>query len=109
MDKRKFTTKQEREQHIKNFLASGKSQVSWCRENNIPQSTLNKWLHNYRASQQEVKFIPLAPKQNTCQQLHTNEILIEIGVCKLHVPETLGIQFMKQAIKAVSESNVPIQ
>ena len=109
MAKRKFTTKQEREQHIKNFLSSGKSQLSWCRENNINSSTLNNWLHNYHASQQEVKFIPLAPKQNTSQQLHANEILIEIGVCKLHVPEALGIQFMKQAIKAVSESNVPIQ
>jgi len=109
MAKGKFTTKQEREQHIKNFLASGKSQVSWCSENNIPQSILNKWLHNYRASQQEVKFIPLTPKPNTSQQSHPNEILIEIGVCKLHVPKTLGIQFMKQTIKAVSESNVPIQ
>lgn len=65
MAKGKYTTKQEREQHIKNFLASGKSQVSWCEENNIPQSTLNKWLHNYRASQQEVKFIPLVPKPST--------------------------------------------
>lgn len=109
MDKRKFTTKQVREQHIQNFLASGKSQVSWCTENNIPYSTFNKWLHNYRASQQEVKFIPLAPKQNTSQQFHSNEILIEIGICRLHVPETLGIQFMQQAIRAVSESNVPIQ
>ena len=109
MDKRKFTTKPEREQHIQNFLASGKSQLSWCSENNIKPSTLNRWLHSYRASQQEVKFIPLALKPNTSQQSHTNEILIEIGVCKLHVPETLGIQFMQQAIKAVSESNVPIQ
>ena len=40
---------------------------------------------------------------------HTNEIIIETGVCELHVAEALGSQFMKQAIKAVSESNVPIQ
>lgn len=39
----------------------------------------------------------------------TYEILIEIGACKLHVPEALGIKFMKQAIKTVGESNVPIQ
>ena len=109
MDKRKYTSKQEREQHIQNFLSSGKTRLSWCQENNIRPSTFNKWLYNYRTSQQEVKFIPLAPKQNTSQQFHTNEILIEIGVCKMHVPEALGIQFMKQAIKAVSESNVPIQ
>ncbi|WP_177180670.1 IS66 family insertion sequence element accessory protein TnpA [[Clostridium] polysaccharolyticum] len=47
MDKRKYTTKQEREQYIKNFLASGKSQLSWCQENNIKPSTFGKWLHDY--------------------------------------------------------------
>ena len=109
MDKRKVTTKQEREQYVQNFLASGKTQLSWCKENNIKLSTLGRWLHDYHANQQEVKFIPLAPKQSANKPTHTNEILIEIGVCRLHVPENLGIQFMQQAIKAVSESNVPVQ
>lgn len=109
MDKRKFTTKQEREQYIQNFLSSGKSQLSWCRENNIKPSTLGRWLHSYRENQQEVKFLALVPEPNAIHPQNSNEILIEIGVCKLHVPEALGIQFMQQAIKAVSESNVPIQ
>lgn len=109
MDKRKFTSKQEREQHIQNFLASGKSRLFWCQENNIKLSTFGKWLHDYQTEKQEVKFIPLASKQNTSQQPSGGEILIEIGVCRLHVPEALGIQFMQQAIKAVSESNVPVQ
>lgn len=109
MEKRKYTFKQEREQHIQNFLSSGKTRLSWCQENNIKPSTFGKWLHDYQTKKQEVKFIPLEPKQNTSQQSSAGEILIEIGVCKLHVPEALGIQFMRQAIKAVSESNVSVQ
>jgi transposase-like protein len=109
MDKRKFTSKQEREQHIQNFLSSGKTRLSWCQENSIKPSTFGKWLHDYQTKKQEVKFISLEPKQNTSQQSSAGEILIEIGVCKLHVPEALGILFMQQAIKAVSESNVPVQ
>ena len=49
MDKRKVTTKQEREQYVQNFLASGKTQISWCKENNIKLSTLGRWLHDYHA------------------------------------------------------------
>lgn len=109
MDKRKFTTKQEREQYVQNFLASGKTQLSWCEENNIKFSTLGRWLHDYHANQKEVKFVPLAPKPSTNQLIPVNEILIEIGVCRLHVPESLGIQFMQEAIKAVNESNVSVQ
>lgn len=109
MEKRKYTFKQEREQHIQNFLSSGKTRLSWCQENNIKPSTFGKWLHDYQTKKQEVKFIPLKPKQNTSQQSSTGEILIEIGVCRLHVPEALGIQFMQQAIKVVSQSHVPVQ
>ena len=109
MDKRKFTSKQEREQHIQNFLSSGKNRLSWCQDNNIKPSTFGKWLHDYQTKKQEVKFIPLEPKQNTSQQSSAGEILIEIGVCRLHVPEALGIQFMQQAIKAVNETDVSIQ
>lgn len=108
MVKRKSTTKQEREQYIQNFLASGKTRLSWCNENNIKLSTLGRWLQDYRAKQQEVKFIPFASEQCVSQQPCANEILIEIGICKLYVPEKLGIHFMKQAIKAVTESNVSI-
>lgn len=109
MEKRKFTSKQEREQHIQNFLSSGKTRLSWCQENNIKLSTFGKWLHDYQTKKQEVKFIPLELEPNTSQHSGVGEILIEIGVCKLHVPEALGIQFMRQAIKAVSESHVPVQ
>lgn len=109
MDKRKFTTKQERKQYVQNFLTSGKTQLSWCEENNIKLSTLGRWLHDYHATPKEVKFIPLAPKPSTSHPIPANEILSEIGVCRLHVPEALGIQFMQEAIKAVNESDVSVQ
>ena len=109
MYKRKYTTKQEREQHIKNFLASGKSQLSWCQENNITPSTFGKWLQDYQTNQQDIKFLPVTPMLSTGHSSNSNEILIEIGVCRLHVPEALGIQFMQQAIKAVNETDVSIQ
>jgi hypothetical protein len=110
MDKRKFTTKQERELLIQDFLESGKSQFTWCKEHDIKNSTFGKWIRDYKSSENEVKFIPLAPKAETRQPQFQNphEILIEIGSCRIHVPEHIGIQFLMQAVKAVSESDVSI-
>lgn len=110
MSKRKFTTKQEREQYIQNFLTSGKTQLSWCKENEIKISTLGRWLKEYRASQSETKFIPLVskPKSVLVSIPSSQEILIEIGLCKIHVPEQTGMQLILQAMKAVKDSDVSI-
>lgn len=105
MNKAKRTTKQERNKYVQEFLASGKTQRSWCAENDINHSTFKDWLAEYKLNQKETKFIPLTPKNeinSTC--LHkSQEILIEIGPCKIHVPEQVGIQLIMQAIKGGGE------
>lgn len=111
MEKRKFTTIEERENLIQKFLASGKSQLAWCKENNVKTSTFGKWMRDYNSRQNEVKFIPLSPDSKAKASFHhsSQEILIEVGACRFHVPEHLGIQLLMQTIKAVNESHVPVQ
>lgn len=117
MNRRKFTPRAARLEHIQSFLSSGKSKKFWCQENEIALSTFSKWLKEYKESQNEVPFISLnvsgsessIPKPATGSSRSSDEILVEIGSCRIHVPEQMGVSFLLQAIKEVNASDVPVR
>lgn len=101
MSKRKNSTKEEREKCIQDFLASRSTQRTWCEENHVSLATFKTWLAEYKSNHQETKFIPLSAKNksNPSYIPKPQEILIEIGACKIHVSEQAGLQLIMQAIK----------
>lgn len=101
MSKRKNLTKEEREKCIQDFLASRSTQRTWCEENHVSLATFKTWLAEYKSNHQETKFIPLSAKNksNPFYIPKPQEILIEIGACKIHVSEQAGLQLIMQAIK----------
>lgn len=105
MRNRKNTTKQERLNLVRQFVASGQSQVSWCKEQGIAGSTFCKWMREYTSTTQEMKFVPLTPKKSTGLTVTDepksieNTILMEIGLCKIHVPEKIAMTFLAQAME----------
>ena len=111
MRNRKNTTKQERINLVTQFVASGQSQVRWCREQGIAASTFSKWIKEYKSTPEEIKFVPLCPKKSTLVTPDAeaitieNTILIEIGSCKMHVPEKMAMTLLVQAME-VSHTNV---
>ena len=112
MNKRKVSSKQEREALILSFLSSGQTKTLWCKENNISLPTLYRWLKSYPTTKQEVSFVALKPKkiktveakqQATATNAH---IVVEIGVCKVHMTKQCDISFIAQLIQEVNASHV---
>lgn len=70
-----------------------------------------KWVKEYKNTSEEIKFVPLSPKKTTIVAPVTesitieNTILIEIGSCKMHVPEKIAMTLLVQAVE-VSHTNV---
>lgn len=111
MRSRRNTTKQERLDLVRQFIVSGQSQVSWCKEQGIAASTFCKWMSEYKSTSTEIKFVPLAPK-NTIgltvvdePKSIENTILMEIGSCKIHVPEKMAMTLLAQVLE-VTPRNV---
>lgn len=111
MKNRKNTTKQERINLVTQFVASGQSQVRWCEEQGIAASTFSKWMKEYKNTSEEIKFVPLSPKKTVAvttvadPTFVENTILIEIGSCKMHVPEKMAMTLLIKAME-VSHTNV---
>lgn len=112
MKNRKITTKQERFDIVTQFIASGQSQVSWCKNQGIAASTFSKWIKEYKSTAlEEVKFVPVCSKKMITLAPTTESIsgestiLIEIGSCKIHVPEKMAMTLLAQAME-VSHPNV---
>lgn len=114
MKTRRFSTKYERYEIVKRFLSSGQSKVSWCKENDITSATLYRWIKEYNSTQDDVTFLSLQPIKSKVnrQQVKSdfigpsNDILIELGHCKIHVPEHIGLSFIMQMMKEAEGSNV---
>ncbi len=112
MNKRKVTSKQERNNLVRSFLNSGQPKTLWCKEHDIPLPTFYKWLKAYHGTTKEVSFVALKSKQTKMvqpkqQTIVPNEsIIIEIGACKVHVPEQTDVSFIAQLIQEVNASHV---
>lgn len=111
---RKPSTKQERYEVVKHLLDSGQTKVSWCKENEITPATLYRWIKEYNSTQDNVTFVPLQPRRKGVRKHqvkseasnHSNNILIELGACKIYIPEHMGLSFIMQMMKEVEDSDV---
>ena len=107
-----MTSKQERNNLVRSFLNSGQSKSLWCKEHDIALPTFYKWLKAYHSTTKEVAFVVLKPKQTKTvqpkqQAIEPNEsIIIEVGACKVHVPEQMDVSFIVQLIQEENASNV---
>ena len=104
MKNRKITNKQERLNLVTQFIASGQSQITWCKEQDIPASTFAKWVKEYKGTSEKMKLIPLSPKKSsntipTNIKASENIVLIEIGPCKIYLQEKAAMTFMPQAME----------
>ena len=123
MKKGKHRTKEEKEALINNYLESGLSKNSWCRNNNIAISTFNGWEKkiNKTNNTDEVIFVsPKPTKQVNAKTIRSSIIedkvsnlgigefttILEVEDCKLHINETTPFSFISQLIKAVREAHV---
>lgn len=116
MKTRKSSTKQERYEVVKRFLNSGQTKFTWCKENDITSATLCRWIKEYHSLQDEVTFVPLQPgpgkksvskpQSKSEPSNHSNEILIELGACKIHVPEHMGLSVIMKMMKEVEGLDV---
>ena len=111
MSSQKTTTKQERFDLVVRFLKSGQSHMAWCQENGIKPNTLYRWRMEYKTMQQDVCFVPLESKSS--KSIHSahkeetiNNVLIELGPCKVHVPEHIAVSLLTAVLKEAVDSHV---
>lgn len=100
----KIKSKSERTALIQEFQASGMTKTAWCKEKGIACATFYKWLKSYEQEQQVVKFLPLTePLKNIPL---ANELLVEVGICKVHITDATSITLLTKLIKAVNSADV---
>lgn len=104
----KNKTNAEKEEFIKEYLASGKSKTLWCKEKGISCSTFYSWLKKSNINQGPVRFIAVNKKKSSLIIPETNrvpirntELLLEIGSCKMHICESTSMDLVVDIIKAV--------
>lgn len=111
LNPRKITTKQERFELVARFIKSGQSHTVWCQENGIKPNTLYRWRTECKTVQQNVCFVPLEPKPSksvhpTHKEETINNVLIELGPCKIHVPEHMAATLLTVVLKEVVDAHV---
>ena len=104
METSKIRSKSDRIALIQEFQASGMTKTAWCKEKGIACATFYKWLKSYEQEQQEVKFLPLNESSKDIPS--ANELLVEVGICKVHITDTTSIPLLAKLIKAVNSANV---
>lgn len=104
----KTKTSAEKEELIKEFLASGKSKTLWCKEKDISCQTFYNWLKKSKLNQEPVKFIAVNKKkrsitvpQKNSVPIQSADLLLEIGICKIHISDITSMDLVANIIKAV--------
>jgi len=120
MEKIRRKTREEKQSLVNNYLESGLSKKAWCKNNNIPVSTLVGWEKQLKKAKND-DIIFVSPKPSRYNEKISSSInidnssdkytgvfttILEIGDCKLHINENTPISFIGQIIKAVRESYV---
>ena len=111
MSSQKTTTKQERFELVSRFLQSGQSLTVWCQENGIKPATFYRWRMEYKTMQHDICFVPLQAKAS--KEVHlipkeepSNSVLIELGSCKVHVPEHVAVSLLRAVFKEAVDHHV---
>ena len=111
MNARKFYSNDEKQILINKFIASGKSKNSWCKENNISLTTFHKWLKKINipnVEEAKMKFIQIKPSKvedldlnQKCEDVFNSSLVLEIGKCKLSIPQNINISHLDSVLKVV--------
>ncbi len=110
MSKRKYWSLAERTAYVEDFLASNQARAVWCQDHGIAYNTFSRWLMKYNESSQssDSRFIELKPKaKKTCGKSisnEKNEVLVEIGNCKIHIPVAHAATIVATVIKEANGS-----
>lgn len=80
-------SKEEKARWLEDWRLSGKSIVAFTKENGLVRWTFTKWLKAERDSKQ--RFVEV-PTQVLPPLYHAQEILIEKGDIKIHIPLMIG-------------------
>jgi len=104
----KTKTSAEKEELIKEFFASGKSKTLWCKEKEISCQTFYNWLKKSNLNHKPVKFIAVNKKKRALTVPNKNsvpiqntDLLLEIGICKIHISDITSMDLVANIIKAV--------
>lgn len=100
----KIKSKSERTALIQKFQASGMTKTAWCKEKGIACTTFYKWLKSYEQEKQVVKFLLLTESLKDISV--ANKLLVEVGICKVHITDTTSVTLLTKLIKAMNSVNV---
>ncbi|MGL1889587.1 MAG: hypothetical protein OCD76_23940 [Reichenbachiella sp.] len=99
---RKLSTESERIEWISQWESSGKSQVDWCKTQELSLHTFRKWVSNYHKEQKSKeetssKFIPLTATVQETAVSSPFELVYPNGV-QLRIPADITANQLKTFI-----------
>ncbi len=109
MSKRKYWSLAERTAHVEDFLASNQTRAVWCQDHDIAYNTFSRWLMKYNESSQpsDSQFVELKPKSKKTYvkpiSNEKDEVLVEIGGCKIYIPVAHAATVVAAIIKEAAE------
>ena len=101
MTRKTFSTA-EKAELLKSYQDSGKAKKTWCKENGLGLSTLQRWLHqennqiNPQPLQNWVSIVPTAPVQS-------KELEIQIGKCIVPINRQTDLNLLTGVLKVLVE------
>jgi transposase-like protein len=90
-------SKEEKAKRLEDWKRSGKSQGAYAKENGINPQTFNKWTK--KKEQPEFVRVPQAVRAGITAE--RNEILIEKGEIKIHLPPHITAQELCAVVKSL--------
>ena len=91
---------------VEKFINSEQTQFSWCKQNNIANSTFSRWLVEYKTkSKSKVDFVPVLPSKTEPNHFAKPDskttIVVQVGNCKFHLPEEIALPLLTKAMGEV--------
>ncbi len=81
-------------ERLQAFQASGQTCKEWCREHQIPVSTMTYWNRRLRALESESQPELVFAKMPTEQELSTRELLTENTSLRIFITDSIQIEIM---------------
>jgi transposase-like protein len=90
-------SKEEKAKRLEDWKQSGKSQGAYAKENGINPQTFNKWTKK----EEKPGFVRIPQAAGTGITAERNEILIESGEIKIHLPPDMNAQALCAVVKSL--------
>lgn len=105
-------TKEEKEAIVQSFLSQSISKAAFCKENNISQPTLNRFLKQLNTRVENTEKSDAQFMKITLPTTVSPELAVESGVhlelngMTLHFPQNISATFIGEVLKVVMSHNV---